>query len=187
LQDYIENQVFSNIDDIDFEGRSFLECRFENIDFTEVKLSSLRFLECSFNKCNLSNSSLTNTTFRDVSFNECKLIGLNWSSCHSVSQLEIKESILDYGVFQNMVLKNAIFSKCSIKEADFSQSQLNDSSFSDSDLMRSHFIGSNLSGCDFRGAINYVIDIESCKLKKAKFSSPEVLGLLSNLDILIDR
>ena len=86
-----------------------------------------------------------------------------------------------------MILKNALFSKCSIKEADFSQSQLNDSSFSNSDLMRSNFVGSNLSGCDFRGAINYVIDIESCNLKKAKFSSPEVLGLLSNLDILIDR
>jgi hypothetical protein len=44
----------------------------------------------------------------------------------------------------------------------------------------------NLEKADFSTAKNYTIDAENNKLKKAIFSLPEVIGLLSKYDIIIN-
>lgn len=43
-----------------------------------------------------------------------------------------------------------------------------------------------MEGADFRGAVEYIIDIKSNRLKGAKFSFPEVVNLLGALEIVID-
>ena len=52
------------------------------------------------------------------------------------------------------------------------------------------FIGKSnlreLEKADFRTAFNYSIDPENNRMKKAKFSPPEVVGLLNKYDIEID-
>ena len=45
---------------------------------------------------------------------------------------------------------------------------------------------SEIKNGDFRNSSGYVIDIESNKLKQAKFSYPEVVRLLNSLEIQID-
>ena len=39
---------------------------------------------------------------------------------------------------------------------------------------------------NFRGAQGYAVDLETNRLSKARFSFPEVVGLLSSLDIKIE-
>ena len=45
------------------------------------------------------------------------------------------------------------------------------------------FKETDLTGADFTGAVNYRIDINHNKIKKAKFSRLEAVSLLESLDI----
>jgi uncharacterized protein YjbI with pentapeptide repeats len=62
---------------------------------------------------------------------------------------------------------------------------LSEAVFTDSDLSASQFFKADLSQADFRGARNYMLVPGQCKLAKARFSYPEVMALLSALDIVI--
>ncbi|MGL4875523.1 MAG: pentapeptide repeat-containing protein [Clostridium sp.] len=62
---------------------------------------------------------------------------------------------------------------------------LREAKFKDSSLSESIFENTNLSKADFSEAMDYVISPERNKIKKAKFSMPEVLGLLKDFDITI--
>lgn len=78
--------------------------------------------------------------------------------------------------FDGSVLAGSTFSDCNISGG----------SFRGCDLEDAEFLRCNLAGADFREASGYVIDLESCRVKKARFSFPEVVGLLRTLDIVID-
>ena len=82
-------------------------------------------------------------------------------------------------------MRNFKFSDCVIRETDFSNSNLKEVDFGASDLQASKFINSNLERANFVGATNYYIDPTQNRLKKAKFSSPEVLALLMGFEIEI--
>ncbi|MBS0627616.1 MAG: pentapeptide repeat-containing protein, partial [Verrucomicrobia bacterium] len=55
--------------------------------------------------------------------------------------------------------------------------------FKDTDLLGTIFHNSDLSKADFSGSENYEIDVRLNKVKKARFSLPEALGLLRGFDI----
>ncbi len=63
---------------------------------------------------------------------------------------------------------------------------LTDSDFSDSDLSGSQFHRTLLENTNFKGAYHYTIDPASNRLKKAKFSYPEVLSLLAPFEICVE-
>ncbi len=71
-------------------------------------------------------------------------------------------------------------------EVDFYQTQLVGADFSKSDLRGTVFNGADLREVDFRGAVNYFIDVKLTNVKKAKFSMPEGLALLTGLGIIIE-
>jgi hypothetical protein len=48
------------------------------------------------------------------------------------------------------------------------------------------FLHTNLSGANFVGAKGYAIDLTANKAKKAKFSYPEAMSLLSALDVIVE-
>ena len=70
------------------------------------------------------------------------------------------------------------FDKCTLKETDFSEVNLTASVFSECDLTNAIFSNTILEKVDFRTANNFSIDPEYNKLKKAKFSSFNLEGLL---------
>ncbi len=55
--------------------------------------------------------------------------------------------------------------------------------FEDCDFVGCQFHQTDLSSADFTTARNYFMNAESNKLKKTKFSLPEAVSLLANLDI----
>ena len=72
-------------------------------------------------------------------------------------------------------------------EVDFSECNLAQADFSNTDLAAAIFQNTDLSQASFVNARNYIIDVRSNKVKKAKFSMPEALGLLYGLDVVIEE
>ncbi len=184
--DYWEGETFTTLKFLSLASCEFIDCHFVNLDLSDQSSKNTKFIECSFHQCNLSGVDLLNGVFRNVIFSECKMIGLNWSNCQNLSLLEIKNSLLDFCVFQELDLSHCTFENSSIKDADFSQSKLVGASFAQSHLRATSFNGCDLSEADFRGASEYSIDPHFTKIRKAKFSMPEAMTLLEHYEIVID-
>lgn len=164
----------------------FYNCHFENFNFVGKDCQFSKFLECTFENVNFSNALISGSTFRDCKFNHSKLTGINWSDCSSLSAIGFDECILDLSIFSQMNLKKMIFKNSKIHQADFSESNLEEAVFCGSDLRETTFAGANLMKADFRSATNYSIDLAYTKIRKAKFSFPEVIALLESQDIEIE-
>ena len=82
-----------------------------------------------------------------------------------------------------------------MKSVNFSGSKIKECYFTNTCLAGAHFNGTELSGttfhncdlrkADFSSATQYSIDPCANKMKQAKFSLPEVVGLLHGFDISI--
>jgi uncharacterized protein YjbI with pentapeptide repeats len=73
-----------------------------------------------------------------------------------------------------------------LQGTSFIEVNLTAAAFLRCDLAKAVFERSNLEKTDFTTSWSYSINPEANKLKKTKFSLPEVVGLLSNLDIVIE-
>jgi uncharacterized protein YjbI with pentapeptide repeats len=93
---------------------------------------------------------------------------------------------LNLSSFYKLKLKNMRFVNCTLHEVDFTEADLTASLFENCDLQRTLFANTNLEKADFRTAFNYSIDPELNRIKKARFSMPGVLGLLSKYNIDIE-
>ena len=169
------------IKEIEFEDCEFVDC-----SFLETEFNRCLILDCKFYNCNISAINLNNSNINDIHFNNCKVIGIDWSKAGKIQGLAFTNSQLNYSNFSFQKLPRTSILNCEAKELDFSEADLIESVFTGSDLEKTLFHKSNLSRCDFRQAKNYYINPQTNNLKKAKFSQPEVLNLLSGLDIAIE-
>ncbi len=147
--------------DVSFEGCTFSDC-----DFKELDLAHSRFLDCTFKTCDLSNVNLGNARLRDVTFENCKLLGVVWTKLDDLTNPTFKSSILH--------------------DADFAQADLSECDFSESDFLNARFDDTTLLKADFQTAFNYLIDPLRNKVRGAKFSLPEAVGLLKGLGVVIN-
>jgi fluoroquinolone resistance protein len=168
------------------DSYDFYECKFINCHFNESLFRNCKFIDCLFENSDLSLIKLTGATIRDCSFTRSKLVGINFCAANSIHFLTFQESILNYAVFLNLDLRHFKLLNCTVHEADFSECNMSKAKCNESDFAGSSFINSNLTNADFRGASNYQISSDICKLKKTKFSLPEALALLKGLDIILE-
>ena len=166
----------------------FGNCHFLGCDFTSSDLSGLLFSDCHFEACNLSLATLKGTTLKDVIFRNCKLMGLSFQDCNKFLWTPtFQHCILHYAAFPGVNLKNTIFDHCELKEADFSGANLTGVVFDGCDLSGTVFSHTILTGADFRTARHYSLDPENNRIRDARFSLPEVTGLLHKYGIRIDQ
>jgi uncharacterized protein YjbI with pentapeptide repeats len=131
---------------------------------------------------------LDNTLLSNVNFFNCKMLGVDFGKCSKFTfQISFEECILNYSFFFKNKLKNITFQKCILKEVNFIEADLTSAAFPECDLSNAVFERCNLMGCDFTSAQNYTINPSDNKIKKAKFSYPSVLGLLSQYNIIIEQ
>jgi uncharacterized protein YjbI with pentapeptide repeats len=168
------------------ESKVFEECEFTDCIFTGCRFEKCRLLNCKFEKCDLSNIIPMNSEFREVKFANCKAIGIDWTRAGKIKELSFSESLVNYSNFRLLKLPKTVLKKCEVKDADFIETDLKDSDLAGSDFENSIFFKTDLSGVDLTHATNYAIDINSNTLKKTRFSLPEALSLLSNLDIIVE-
>ncbi|WP_439882217.1 pentapeptide repeat-containing protein [Pontibacter sp. MBLB2868] len=179
----------SNFSGIDFTEKqlqkgAYENCTFSNCLFAHADLAGIAFIDCQFKNCDLSMANLQGTAFRDVAFEDCKLLGLHFEDCNNfLLSVSFKDCQLNLSSFFKLNLKGTQFTNCSLKEVDFNEANLTSALFSDCDLAEATFEFSVLVKSDLRTAYNYSIDPEKSQIRNAKFSLPEVLGLLSKYDI----
>lgn len=176
----------------DFSGKfladsSFTNCTFHNCNFSGAQLRGVKFCTCTFTGCNFSLTKVDGCRFQDVQFIDCKIVGAEFYKCEKTFfSASFQKSLLQYCNFSDLNMKNSLFKGSKLKECYFTNSCLLGANFADVDLSGTVFHDSDLSKADFSSAINYDIDPRTNKIKKAKFSLPEALGLLRGFDVIIE-
>lgn len=192
MEKYWEEKTFSNQVLVgerlsDFE---FVECQFENCELENCVIEYCKFTDCSFKECRIVEPKTDHTVMMDSHFYQCQLVGINWGTLvgggYMMPLEEIQDSQMKYNNFVELNLVKFDFSGNTIVSSLFGECNLRGSRFGDCVLDQTEFFKCDLSSADFRKATGYNIDLETNKLKKARFSFPEVTRLLDGLGILID-
>lgn len=168
------------------EGHVFTSCSFHSCDFSESILRNAKFSACTFINCNLSMTKLDGCRFQDCHFIECKIVGAEFFKCEKTFfSVSFKKCLLNYCNFSDLNMKNTSFYGSHLKENHFTNTSLIGADFTDADLSGTLFHNCDLCKADFSSAKQYDIDPQTNKIKKAKFSLPEAVGLLRGFDITL--
>jgi uncharacterized protein YjbI with pentapeptide repeats len=123
---------------------------------------------------------------QDVRFLDCKIVGAEFFKCEKFFfSANFENCMIQCCNFSDLNMKKANFSGSKIKECYFMNTCLNGANFSGAELLGTTFHNCDLCKADFSRTTQYSIDPGTNKIKKAKFSLPEVVGLLHGLDITI--
>jgi uncharacterized protein YjbI with pentapeptide repeats len=166
---YTTDQRFEKLDltQAPLPAGEYEGCEFSGCDFSGTDLGGFRFVDCAFSGCNLSNARLQKTVFRDAIFKSCKMLGLRFDDCSGFGlSFRFEDCVLSHSSFHNTSIKQTVFAVC--------------------DFAGAAFDGTNLEKTDFRTAINYNLDPENNRLKKARFSVDGLAGLLGKYGIVIE-
>jgi fluoroquinolone resistance protein len=192
---FYDSQIFKTValDHEEVRGITFRDCTFTQCSFEETTFRACVFQACSFKKCNLSLMKVDRSAFTNTKFEDSKVVGVNWVKAawgkveihQLLKSIDFNNCVLNYSTFMGLTLVKTNIKKCIAREVDFSETNLSQANCSYTDFLNSQFRHTNLTGADFTGAINYFIVPNQNTLKKTRFSLPEALSLLYNLDIEI--
>ena len=189
-QVFTQDQLYNKLDcsQEPLSKGEYENCTFTNCNFEEANLTDFKFIDCEFIDCNWSLALLHGTVLRDVKFKDCKMLGLQFENCNDFGlSFSFENCQLNHSTFFQMNIKKTIFRNCQLREIDFSETNLSNVIFDNCDLAQSIFVNSVLDKADFRTAYSYSIDPESNRLKKTRFSSVGISGLLDKYDIVIEN
>jgi fluoroquinolone resistance protein len=176
----------------DFSGKKLTSneydnCEFVNCNFTGSILNNADFMDCTFKNCNFSLAVVEEARIKNIKFIGCKLMGLDFSKCNDfLFSASFENCHMDYCSFYKKKMKKTSFVDCSLKDVDFAEVDLSGSIFKNCDLLNASFMQTILEKADLRTAINYSLDPELNKIKKARFSQFGIAGLLVKYNIDIE-
>lgn len=184
-------------EDQHFQGISYVEvaltkgeyenCTFSNCIFANSSLSFINFINCDFINCDFSLAYVKNTAFNDSKIKDCKLVGVKFEECSTFGfAINFEKCQLNLSSFYKLGLKNTKFKDCNLEEVDFGEANLGGVVFNNCNLLGAKFDHTFLEKVDFRSAYNFSIDPEKNKIKKAKFLSTSLAGLLEKYTIEIE-
>lgn len=188
-KNYFTTEIINNTDftQSPASGNEYENCNFSNCNFSDADLTETIFEDCCFTDCDFSMAQLKKTAFRDVKFKNCKLLGVHFDECNPfLLTFTFESCILDYSSFSRLKIKNTRFENCKLEEADFTETNLNHTTFINCDLTRTVFDNTLLEHADFRTSFNFSIDPENNHIRKARFSTNNIAGLLEKYDIDIE-
>lgn len=172
--------------------KEFNQCTFIKCNFTGTYFQRCGFRNCVFQNSDLSLINVKDSTFSNTRFEECKLAGINWTQSEwATSKLIQKPAdfigcVLNYSSFMGLNLEKMLMTRCIAHDVSFEDTNLSYVDCTNTDFENSRFAHTNLTSTDMRGAKNYNIDPLLNTLKKTKFSLPEAMSLLYNLNIVLD-
>ncbi len=152
----------------------------------ELDFSNYKFIDCTFERCQLSSVKIQGAVIQ-AAFKHSKIEGVNFFSAKkSLLSVNFDSCLIRHSSFAELKLPKVKFIGCELHNVDFSDADLSSADFSNTTFVDCVFRNTNLSKADFRSASGYFIDPMQNKVKGARFSSPEVLSLLSGFDIVIE-
>jgi uncharacterized protein YjbI with pentapeptide repeats len=163
------------------------KCRFEHCELSQADLSGIKFIDCTWHHSNLSLAKLNHTAFQSNHFLNCKLLGLSFAQCNPfLLSLQFENCLMSMVSFYNLKLKGTLFTNCQLHEADFTAADFTQAVFNNCDLQLATFDQTTLEKADLRTAFNYSIYPDKNKIKKARFSTQGLSGLLQHYGIVIE-
>ncbi|MHB9054800.1 MAG: pentapeptide repeat-containing protein [Paludibacteraceae bacterium] len=186
---YISEKIFEKIDyqNNPLAKGEYENCHFRNCDFSNRDLSTYRFIDCEFLECNLSLAKLEKAAFLNILFKDSKMLGFDFDDCSKFGlSFRFENCILNHSTFYKLKIKNTVFKNVQLHETDFTESDLTSSVFENCDLSGAAFDYTILEKADFRTSFNYSIDPARNRMRKAKFSTDGISGLLNEYDIVIE-
>ncbi len=164
------------------ENCVFRKCSFNNTGIINSRIEGSKFVDCSILNPDFSNSRLI-----DVEFFGCKIVGLALFKCNQTAfDLAFDACMLSYCNFADVGMKRNVFNKCEIRESYFQNALLAEARFTGCVFSSSTFNRCDLRKSSFVQSDGYAIDPRDCRIEKAAFSMPGVLGLLMPFDIEIE-
>jgi fluoroquinolone resistance protein len=183
---YFQDQTFNRTDYL-AQGE-YENCTFTNCYLAEANLSGCKFIDCKFEDSNLSLVQLLKTVFRDVQFHSCKMVGMDFEKCSEYGlSVSFEHCMLESASFRKTKINKTVFVHCSLINVDFTEADLSEAVFEDSDLLDAYFENTMLQKANFTTAYNYTLDPDANRIKKARFSSKGLEGLLRKYDIIIEK
>jgi len=165
----------------------FESCILKSCDFSGINFSGNDFIDTTFDTCNFSMARFNDTGLKNVTFKGCKLTGVNLSNCKDfLFSANFEDCILDYSSFHKKKNKKCRFINCSMKSTDLTEADLTESIFQNCDLQSAEFGRTVLTGANLTTAFNFTIDPEKNQLRKARFSTQGLAGLLANYGIIVE-
>ncbi len=166
----------------------FIDCRFMRCSFVESVFSTCRFVSCTFQGCDLSLIQLPGSTFSATRFEDSKVIGVDWTqvdwnAATLGDPISFFNATLNHATFIGLKLSGIKIKDCMASNVDFRETDLSRADFSGTDLSKSLFTNTDLTAADLSRARNYHIAPQQNIITQAKFSMPEAMSLLFNLDI----
>ena len=173
--------IYAKLTNKEFEDCTFRDCNFSNTDF-----SHNTFSDCEFIDCNLSNIIISNSFLKNTTFTNCKMIGMDFSTTEDfLFEVNFVDCNIDYAIFDSKKMPKTKFQNCSLKEISCIGTNFTNAIFENCNLDKAIFNSSILIGADFATSHHFTIDPEKNAIRKAKFSTNGLLGLLEKYDIKI--
>lgn len=191
MKQIIEDKTYTSSDFSEkaIDNCSFSYCKFSECKFVETAYDDVSFNECIFENCSFVNGKFSDTVMKFCTFRNCSIIGLNWmelSTSYSAVIEKLDRCLLKYNNFEDMTFRKIDFGKSQIISSAFYKTTLSECNFSECNLKDTTFSMCDLQKSDFRSAQGFGIDIMTCKLKGAKFSFSNLVGLVNGLGIKIE-
>ena len=186
------DQTFRSVqlEQAEIVSTEFYDCTFVRCRFVESVFRYCRFVNCVFQRCDLSLVQVPESTFSSTRFEDSHVIGVNWTMARwpagSLGEpLVFLKSALNHCTFIGLDLSGIEIRDCVATDVDFREADLARADFSGTDLAQSLFAHTNLTEADLSRATNYHIDPAQNILTQARFSLPEAMSLLVNMDIVL--
>lgn len=178
------------VDQAQILSSEFVDCVFEECSLVETEIKNCRFVNCSFIRCDLSLAKVPESVFSSIRFEDSKIVGIDWTLAEWPSTLlgkplQFLKSTLNHSTFIGLSLEGVQFIDCAVVNVDFREADLSGADFSGTNLSESLFIHTKLKDADLSQARNYSINPGFNQLQGAKFSLPEAMSLLYNMDIML--
>lgn len=180
------------LDHTQITDSQFYDCTFRQSSFAETEFLKCRFSNCVFERCDLSIIRVRDSSFSGTRFMNSKVLGVNWTladwSAYLLSEpLSFHKCSINHSTFIGLQMVGISIVDCAASDVDFRETDLSQSNLSGTDFSESLFSSTNLTEANFRGAINYTINPAKNTLTGAKFSLPEAMSLLFNMDIVLSN
>lgn len=168
----------------------FDECTFIKCSFQETRFEGCIFHNCVFQNCDLSLVNLKNCKFTQTRFEKSQLLGVDWTETlktkvNFLKSVDFDGCVISHSTFTALNLKQIQISHCTAHDVDFSDANLAQADCTYTDFANTRFNHTDLTEADFTGASNYSIAASFNTLKKTRFSLPEAMSLLRDLDIIL--
>ena len=179
----------------DLSGRTFIGCRFEDCDLTEVVSTSATFEECEFVRCRLNASThrhtvLARCVFRRTSLfsarlHDCRLVGSTFDTC-TLRPLTVTGGDWSFVSLSGAKLAGVDLAGVRLEEADLSAADLTDVVLRGARLSRALLSGARLTRADLRRADLSGVDLTDLRWDKTTLDPQQALLVAAGLGIVVD-